>query len=353
MRCYVYPADVHGCGSYRLIWPAEALRAQGHDVIIVPPSNRAGLGGGVDADGNLIGVHYPADANVIVMQRLTYDLTAQAVPLLRKAGVAVVVDMDDDLSCIHPANPAFESYRPKPGWPHSWRNAEQACRDATLVTVSTDALLSRYAPHGRGVALRNCVPAAYLGIPHEDSAVIGWPGSVHSHPDDLQQVGTSVARLVDEGARFRVVGPASGVREALRLPGEADATGTVELASYATAVATLGIGIAPLADTRFNISKSWLKPIEMSAVGVPWVASPRAEYQRLHREGVGLLAARPKDWYRQLKRLTKDPGLRADMSAAGRALAAKYTIEGNAWRWLDAWEYAHQLQRHAATSVSV
>lgn len=347
-KIYVYPADQAGCGSFRLTWPAQALRSQGHDVVIMSPQAR-GLGGGLDANGRLVEVQYPADADVIVMQRLTFGPTSQAVSLLRQAGVAVVVDMDDDLSTIHPANPAFDLYRPRRDSQHSWRNAELACKNATLVTTSTDALISRYASHGRGVVLRNCVPAAYLDLPRHDSDVIGWGGTVRTHPDDLQQLGNAAARLVGEGHRFKVVGPPDGVQDALRLPHPPDSTGTVDLMAWPQALSTLGIGVAPLAQTMFNRSKSWLKPLEKAAAGVPVVVSPSAEYQRLHREGVGLLAGRPKDWYRQLRRLIDDPGLRADMSAAGRDVAARHTIEDNAWRWLEAWMHAYKLQRHAAT----
>lgn len=35
VKVYVFPADTHGCGCYRLKWPAQALVAQGHDVVIV------------------------------------------------------------------------------------------------------------------------------------------------------------------------------------------------------------------------------------------------------------------------------------------------------------------------------
>jgi hypothetical protein len=84
----------------------------------------------------------------------------------------------------------------------------------------------------------------------------------------------------------------------------------------------------------------------MAAVGVPWVASPRPEYRRLREQlGVGLLAKDPGDWYRQLKLLTGDDALRADMSAKGRAAAADWTIEGNAWRWWEAWDAAVTAQR--------
>jgi glycosyltransferase involved in cell wall biosynthesis len=348
MIIYVFPADNYGCGHYRLAWPALALRAQGHDVRLVPPTARNGIGGDIDSKtGRLVNVQIPPDADVIVMQRVSLAHLVAAVPMIRARGVAVVVDMDDDLTKIDPSNPAFWAMRADSGdRRHTWRNAHQACLDATLVTVSTPALLPIYAPHGRGVVIANRVPARYLDIPREDSAAIGWPGSTHSHPLDLQEVGPSVARLLREGHTYRGVGPPDGLREALGLEVEPEVTGSVELDDWPHELARIGVGLAPLADTEFNRAKSGLKPLELMACGVPWVASPRAEYVKLHRAtGVGLLADRPKDWYRQVKRLATDPGVRAAQSAAGRAAAAGETIEGNAWRWLEVWEQAVAAQR--------
>ena len=334
--------------EYRLMWPAEALRAQGHEVRVVPPSARTGIGGDIDSrTGALVDVRIPADADVIVMQRVSLSNLSKAIRMVRAKGVAVVVDMDDDLTKIDPNNPAFYAMRTDSGdRRHNWRNAHQACLDATLVTVSTPALLPVYAPHGRGVVLDNYVPASYLQVPHTDSGVMGWPGSTHSHPFDVQEIGPAVARLLRDGHHYRGVGPADGLRAALGLEADPDVTGSVELDEWPAALAQLGVGLAPLADTAFNAAKSRLKIVELSSVGVPWVASPRAEYVRFHqRTGVGLLAERPKDWHRQLKRLVTDPALRADQSAAGRAAMAVETIEGNAWRWWEAWEAALQVQR--------
>lgn len=348
MIVYVFPADPYGCGSYRLIWPAQALRAQGHDVRIVPPSNRTGIGGDIDTrTGKLVNVRIPPDADVIVMQRVSLKHLSAGIRMIRAQGVAVVVDMDDDLTKIDPNNPAFWAMKTDSGDPrHNWRNAHQACLDATLVTVSTPALLPVYAPHGRGVVLENCVPARYLDVPHVDNPVMGWPGSTHSHPFDLQEVGPAVARLTREGHTYRGVGPVEGLRDALGLEADPEVSGSVELDEWPHALARLGVGLAPLADTGFNAAKSRLKIVELSSCGVPWVASPRAEYARFHqRTGVGLLAERPKDWYRQLKRLVTDPALRQDQSDAGRSAMAAETIEANAWRWMEAWDKAWKVER--------
>jgi hypothetical protein len=344
---YVYPADAFGCGFYRLIWPAMALADQGHDVKIIMPNAREGIGGSIDTrTGRLVDVRMPEDAEIVVMQRVSMLNTSQSVRMMRAKGIRVIVDMDDDLTKIDPANPAFFGMGVKTGNPkHNWRNAHQACLDASLVTVSTPALLRVYAPHGRGMVIENRIPRSFLEVEHEDSARFGWPGAVHSHPNDLQVIGPAAARLVREGFEYWGIGPSFGqqpgdgmLRRALGMESEPRTTGNVDFAGWADAITTLGVGLAPLADTGFNAAKSWLKPLEMMACGVPWVGSPRAEYQRLHDlTGVGLLAKTPKDWYQQAKRLVSSVDLRQEMSLKGRAAAADMTIEGNAWRWLEAW----------------
>jgi hypothetical protein len=213
-----------------------------------------------------------------------------------------------------------------------------------LVTVSTPALLPVYVGHGRGVVLPNYLPDHYYGLSRVDSDVIGWPGSYHSHPNDPDAVGGAVARLVDEGAEFVMRGDSTGAGRAFGLAQD-PAGGGVPIEEWPRAVASLGVGIAPLADTRFNSAKSALKVIEMSAAGVPWVASPRAEYRKIHAMGAGILADRPRVWYRELKRLRESAGLRQEMSEAGRAVAEQLRLRDHAWRWLDAWSRAYEVQQ--------
>lgn len=353
MRVCVAPADTHGCGWYRLLFAAQYLKSQGHDIqIILPTQRHHGLSGTME-DGKLIDVQVPEGVDVMVLQRVTHGPVADAIPLMRAKGVAVVIDIDDDLDAINPTNPAWAALHPQSDTQHDWATAALACRRATLVTVSTPALLRRYAPHGRGVVLPNCVPGLFLKLDRQDSPVIGWGGSVHSHPDDLQVTGTAVQRLMTEGHMFQVVGPGEGVKEALRLPREPLATGNIEIGDWAVNVARLGIGIAPLALTRFNTSKSHLKMLEYAAVGVPPVVSPLPEYERLHREhGVGVLAAKPSQWYRELRRLATDDTWRTEVSERSRAGAAQWTVEQHAWKWAEAWSDALRIQRAGASAFA-
>jgi len=339
VKTLVYPSDEHGCGSFRAIWPGEHCAAAGHDVTVVRQRDRRVQ---LVMDGGTV-TDVLVDADVVVLQRVTHAYMAQAVAVMRAKGVTVVVDVDDDLSSIHPSNPAWAVHRPGSG-PHSWHNLALACREATLVTVSTPALLDVYARHGRGHVLPNYLPDRYYGLPRTDSDVIGWPGSLHSHPNDPDVVGGAVARLVDEGAEFVMRGDSTGAGKAFGLAAD-PAGGGVPLDEWPRSVAGLGVGMAPLADTRFNAAKSWLKPLEMSAAGVPWVASPRVEYARLHALGAGVLARRPRDWYRELKRLHGSAELRQELSDAGRAVAEQLRLSQHAWRWQEAWARAYETQQ--------
>lgn len=364
MKIKIYPADTTGCGWFRLLWPVESLRAAlpaGTTIEVRPPTERD-LRLRMEGE-RVVEVIDPEPDAVYVFQRLTHSWMAQAVPLLRAAGAAVVVDVDDDLGSIHPRNPAYDAMHPRHvGTPdprtreprrHSWAHLAQACRDATLVTVSTPALLPRYAAHGRGHVLYNYLPDVYYGVPHEDSSVIGWPAAIHSHPDDPSALGGALARLMGGQEAFRVIGDPTGVGAAFGLREDPSGTPPVSVQEWPAAVARLGIGIAPLADTRFNACKSWLKPLEMSALGVPWVASPRAEYERLHKRGAGALADNSRRWYRELLRLQQSPALREDRAAAGREVAAGLRLSDHAWRWLEAWSLADEsrLTQKAGTAV--
>lgn len=357
MKIGVFPADLYGCGYYRLIWPAMQLQKDGHDVSVIHPSDRATMFSAEtdDSTGNLTGEHlnYPRQFDVIVLQRITHKYLAQAIPFMRAEGTAVVVDIDDDLDRIPQSNPMYTALHPRKALDaitadHSWEWTKYACDNATLVQVTTPALVQRYGRRTPTHVIPNYVPSNALDVDHEDSPIFGWGGGIHSHADDIPALGNTVSRLVGEGHRFRVIGPNVGIRQAFRLHRDEDfeSTGPIEIQYWIAALALLGVGLAPLAQTTFNAAKSWLKPLEYAAAGVPSVVSPSPAYRELAtKHGIGDVAERPKDWYRLVRRLITDEAYRLDRSAAGRAAAEELTIEKHAWRWMEAWDQALRIQR--------
>ncbi|HLN64588.1 MAG TPA: hypothetical protein VK464_23945, partial [Symbiobacteriaceae bacterium] len=95
MRIYVLPADVFGCGHYRLIWPANVCHQLGLDVVIVPPEKGQGFMAKTldhpDGTQTLTSVQMPKDIDVLVIQRPAHPLQPQMIRLLRANGIAVVV----------------------------------------------------------------------------------------------------------------------------------------------------------------------------------------------------------------------------------------------------------------------
>lgn len=356
MKVAVWPADDGGCGHYRLRWPALALIAEGADIDLRRPEEGSGLQGiFVQRDGldRLVALSGAPEVDVVVLQRPLSAWRADAVEVLQKAGVRVVVEIDDDFGALHPSNSSFLSCHPRRSPGMNWEHLARACRQADLVTVTTPALARRYGAHGRVAVLPNMVPARYLDIarPAHPGLIVGWTGSIETHPTDLQVTRGALERtlastLEGQVATVRVVGTGKGVRQALRLSSEPEATGWLALQEYPYAMAEADVGLVPLDDIAFNAAKSALKMMEYAALGAPVIASPTPDNVRMWGEGIGLLASKPRDWATHLRRLLSNPEHRAEVAGRGREAMARFTIEGNADRWWDAW--ASCLDRKAA-----
>lgn len=347
----VYPDDLGGCGHYRLIWPARALRAQGAPVEVRPHTEPNGMFADTPAGPVLVDVVAP-DSDVVVIQRPLKADMVKAIQHLQRQGRKVVVDIDDDFTHIHPRNVSFPAVHPVTSRDRNFRHLAEACYLADHLVVTTPALARRYGQHGRVSVVPNCVPSWYLGVtpdPH-DGVVVGWTGTVQTHPTDLQETGGAVARACRAtGAGIGVVGTGIGVGRALgfhqpNLPGP----GWLELDQYPLAMAEFDIGIVPLDDIVFNRAKSALKLMEFAALGVAVVASPTPDNERLATQGAGILAGRPREWEREVRRLIEDVDHRCEVARRGRDAMAQHTIEGNADRWLAAWSAPMNARRRAA-----
>lgn len=394
IRVAVHPADETGCGWFRLRYPVAALADDpALDITINPPGFRflrwkrpfigftqaevkergdkakmaagvlplstavAGVAGYVSNETeskrtlDLPGAIDVGDADVVVFQRPLKRKLVEAITQLNKQGVATVVDIDDDLHRLPVGNPMRYEVSPRLSPDRNRHWLTEACMRATVVTVSTPALAERYGSHGRVAVLPNCVPDEYLSVEgkRNDRITIGWPGRPQTHQGDLEVTGSAVRDVMAEtGAAFRAVGSAVTLK-ILQIEGEA-ITDWLELTDYgpngwASAVASLDIGIVPLIDSEFNAAKSALKMCEMAALGVPVVASPTPANRIVNEIGIGVLATTEDDWRRELRKLVTDETWRAEVIARGRAAAEQMTYAQHAHRWAEAWAAALLIRR--------
>ena len=389
MKVHVYPADQGGCGHYRLIWPAHAVRDEfgedltvliageddelmepvtviwdnnwDHDVHAMPPSWV-----------NVKGIKERPDFDVMVIQRPLHKQYAQLIPHLRDMGITVVIDIDDNFDRIDRANAAW--FPCEPHWQHKdqlmgapWRPAidkrsadgqwlhtprdsgashrqwlSRATSLANLVTVSTPALAAHYGRSGSTQVIRNRIPGRYIGL--RDSRArrvnqwVGWTGSIATHPEDLDELGPAVreARSIP-GWELHIVGTGVGLEPRLQTPVD-HSSGWMPIDEYAGAYAELDIALCPLADNSFNESKSYLKMLEAMAVGAVPLVSPSSEYLHLAREyGEFPVCTRPRQWAGKLKRLLTDTEFQEEQRQLGYIIAAQHTYETAAHEWVGAW----------------
>lgn len=271
-----------------------------------------------------------------------------AIGRFQRGGAAVVVELDDDMQALSPRHVLWPAIQPVKNPALNWRVLREACARADLVTVSTPALAERYGLPGRVQVIPNHIPASYLDVERfeHDGLVVGWSGTVATHPYDLQVTRGAVAKAVAAaGAEFTVIGAEAGVQRALALTSEPWPVGFLRLPWYPVGMAQFDVGIVPLEASMFNEAKSYLKGLEFAALGVPFVASSTAPYRWLAQQGVGQVAVKAKGWDQALRRLLASATVRDDQAARGREWAKGQTIEGNAGMWMEAWGRAAASRR--------
>ncbi|MEN6430565.1 MAG: glycosyltransferase [Coriobacteriales bacterium] len=302
------------CAWYRCQVPGRALAAAGYDVHVA----------------DWIDLDRLAASDVVVFQRPSEPHVANIVRDLVAMGKTVVIDMDDDLWNLHPANPVYAVWKE----PETIGALEECIRSATTATAATPELarlMSRLNP--LTVVVPNMLrredwPAEMPDKDTGERIVIGWAGST-SHAPDLPQlagvVDTILARREDVEVWFAGYHPGF-VRPHPRLR----LLPPVSLEEYPALVAKFDVGLAPLVDISFNRCKSDLKFLEYAAAGAATVASDVAAYHRAVRHGeTGMLVKSPKDWLTYLQVLLDKPALRASIREQAHAYVQTRFAEEN------------------------
>lgn len=323
--------DGGGCGWYRLVVPFTELGRHGFDVTIA--SNQ---------DERYKDFDFSA-YDIVAGQRFDNFDGMAGWRRLRTSSNRLVYDNDDDVFSITPDNrEAYEAYTRL-----ELRAAVQGFLTySDLVTVTNETLAGVFEEYAyqRPAVLPNFIPEWVLGLGRtmHGGIRIGYMGGA-SHSRDIEQATNAVRRAVleDKRASLHLVG--SDYRSFFRLPpNRMSLTNWVNVNDHPEAFyrnLDFDIGIAPLKDTRFSRSKSYVKALEYNARGIPVIASDVGPYKSYIRHGEnGFLVKQPHEWSKYLHLLVNDSDLRADMSAKSKAVASEYTIENN-WRmWAHAYE---------------
>ena len=314
-----------GCGFYRIVKPLDELGRHGWTVKYQagrPPPD-------------------VARAKLIVGERLDRpDVMGEWRRLRLKH--RLVYELDDDIWTVDPTNTmAYKTYGV-----HSVQDAVATlCAMSDIVTVSTEPLaevVRRESGQANIRVIKNCIPASMLSMERKrrDHVTIGWSGGA-SHTMDIVLIALAVRHTMNRNPNLR-----------LHIVGTDFRVSFGHLHAYHTAWEKnpmdfyqhldFDIGLAPIVSSDFNESKSYLKPLEYAAMGIPVVASNFGPYKEFVIDGVTgfLVGDREIEWKNAIRELVANPDLRESMGIKARELAAQHTFEGNWWRWAEAYKEA-------------
>lgn len=312
--------DAGPCGYYRIRLPFDVMKARGLDVeyanvkdLPLPPHD---------------------DRNVIVGQQVYGPDFDHEWYKLRRAGHRLVWETDDDLWHLDRDNPAWHVATPERlHWMAS------AASIAHMVTVTTEPLAEQMRQFNDNVrVIPNHIDGALLEVDRvrRDRLTIGWAGG-NSHLLDFQLVVNPLRDVLraHPGVDLHTIGVDYGAE--WDLPQRRHTGWSTRMITYYTHL-DFDIGIAPLRATTFTRSKSHIKALEYSALGIPVVASDTLPYASFVVDGVtGFLCRSDDDWRRALTDLINDDAMREEMGRAAREHARTWSMD-TGWRlWADAY----------------
>jgi glycosyltransferase involved in cell wall biosynthesis len=296
-------------------------------------------------------------ADFVVIQRdfpIFIDLFFQVLKHVKRNKLPLIYEIDDNLFELPMDHPdqqkGFYSGR---YIPMLWAIAK-----ADLVTASTDSIANFLLPFNKNVhVLKNYLVDKYWHFSpvkkkkdEDGSVAIGYIGGT-THATDLKMVSGSL-RVIGEQygskVRFKFWG-ALPPDEISNHPYVEWQPVVADYREYATTFQSQDIDvlIAPLRDTSFARSKSHLKFLEYSTLGVPAIYSSVTPFQQVIRHGEnGFLASSQEEWINCLQSLISSTGLRAQMAQeAQKTVKQDWLLSRNAYKWSD---HYHDVQSNLA-----
>ena len=323
-------------GRYRVIVPLQEMARRGHTV------------------------HWPGDRTFMALrdggapawdamhiQQMHDEESLEIMARLRRAGVAVVWDTDDDISAVTRGSEAWHRLGGRRNIRRHFKAAVEAARTAHLVTTTNEHLAQVYREHGveHVVAVENYLAPQDLQHPRKRhrGVVIGITAAGEHEPDlRKMRFAELLERLLERHDGVRVVAIGADLR--LRSEHRYTHVKGVEIEELIPAECEFDIGLAPLLDTRFNRARSNIKLKEYAAAGAMWVASPVGPFTGMGEEQGGLLVE-DGGWLSTLEALLADADRRRALTDRARAWAQGQTIRAGAVRWQAAYREAVELAR--------
>lgn len=339
----------NGCTWYRCMLPAQQLNvANIHASVGFLESTKKGEFT-IRRVNNTV-----SDKNdIIVLKVVMMQKALDNFDRARRMGQKIVVDVDDLFEGLHPTNFAHNSTDPK-RWPDNNRDIYmQIIEAADALIVSTQFLYDHYKkkhPKKPVFMVRNAIDIERYKPRKmkKRSPIIGWLGAVPWRSEDLEQLkGFLGSYLSSRQIRFHHAGHlpwAPGAHLRLRIePRYVSVSPMVPLFELPTVYSHFDIGIVPLNDIPFNRAKSFIKGLEYTGGGIPFVASALPEYEFLAQNGVGRVAKTESEWASHFDELLDFKTRSEEAERQYEIVKERFSMQSSARQWVDVFKAIHAL----------
>lgn len=317
-----HPADLAGCGQYRVIQPFNALQQQG----LIEGALSFGMLSVVDLE------RY--DPDVVLLQRQIGDERLEAMRRMQAFSRALkVYELDDYLPNL-PMKSAYRAHMPK----DILRSLRRGISYADRFVVSTEAMAEAFQDFHPDIRIvkNRLDPSQWSGLTSQRRSSskprVGWAGGV-GHAGDLEMLADVVKALTNEVEWVFFGMCPDGLRPFIHEfhPG-------VPIEQYPAALAglNLDLALAPVEQNLFNECKSNLRLLEYGACGYPVICSD----VRCYQDGLPVTRVknRFKDWLDAIRMFLADLDAAARMGDELRAAVTReWMLEGHS---LEAWRKA-------------
>lgn len=292
-----FPADVGGCGHYRIMFPSWALRTIRRDIRFV------------ESFKLIVDPYFYKDFRAIQLQRQVNDVQCEFIlkflkPLSAGNGIWLYYSVDDviDYEDIPPYNAARVAFDNK----NFFNNVKNIIHASDFLIVTTDRLKQYYQqkydfPAHKIIPIPNYLSRWWIGeaynearqenlfISNHKRPKIGLPlSSSHydadgrnGYQDDLTHI-LNFIRSTTHKYEWCFIGNYPKPLEDLVREKKVTLYSGSDLLNYPRELHDKGLQcvVAPLRDNIFNVCKSNIKLIEMWALGIPVISQNLACYDK-------------------------------------------------------------------------
>lgn len=360
MKIAYFVRDDGACAHYRVLLPIKTLSYRfGHKIAEFVP------GDSLDKLVNCL-----EEAETIVIPRPTEDQFISLMEELKKKGVRIVADHDDNMFNISPLSPHYEAFgvenvafqMPDGNVNHIWtdgtnidikknkkriENFKRALSVADMVSVTQPILAELYSKYNPNVkVLPNCIDLNIwkpLPLVKHEGVRMGWAGG-HSHYEDWYLLKNVLPKIMNKYKNVTLVILGQKFSGTLKdCPQDRiEHHGWVHTQAYPYKMAALDLDftLIPLVDNEFNRCKSNIKWIESGALQRPAVTSYVSPYKEWYdgENGVFVQNNDPEAWEDGISFLIENENARERMGAK-----AFETVKKNfdIWDKCSLWEEAY------------